>query len=210
MLKAGERLKEERERKGITLEQASIATKIRVTFLSFIEKGEYSKLPSVAYTQGFVRNYADFLDLPEKEVLALFRREFDENKAYRVLPAGFARTEEFSIHRFKLKNTAIFGSLIFIALAVYILFQYRSAFLGPTLFVSSPKDKAVISSSNVLVTGKTATDSTIFVNDEPVIVSNDGSFKKDINVFPGDNSIAVRSVNRFGRETVVVRQVKAQ
>lgn len=210
MLKAGEILREERVKKGISLEQASQATKIRSTFLAHIEKGEYDKLPSAAYATGFVRNYADFLGLSEKEILALFRREFDESKSYRVLPAGMARREDFPLRRFKLKQTVILGVIIFAALAFYMAFQYRFAFLGPTLSVSSPKDKAVVSSSNVRVIGTTSSNSTVFVNEEPVTVADDGSFKKDINVFPGDNKIVVRSVNRFGRETTVVRDVKAQ
>lgn len=210
MLKAGERLKEERVSKRVTLEEASEATKIRTSFLTHIEKSEYDKLPSAAYAAGFIRNYADFLGLSEKEILALFRREFDENKAYRVLPQGMVRREDFPLRKFRLKRTAILGVLFFAVLAIYIIFQYRFAFLGPTLSVASPKDNAVVSSANVQVIGKTSSDSTVFVNDEPVTVVDDGNFQKNINVFPGDNRITIRSVNRFGRETSIVRDVKAQ
>ncbi|MEX2013247.1 MAG: helix-turn-helix domain-containing protein [Candidatus Levyibacteriota bacterium] len=210
MLKAGERLREERLAKGITLEEASQATKIRSSFLSHIEKSEYDRLPSPAYVQGFIKNYADFLELSEKEVLALFRREFDENRAYRVLPQGFARKEDFPLKKLKIKNTAIFGILVFVALAIYISFQYRGAFLGPTLEIESPQDKAVVSSAIVRVTGHTSPDATVYVNDEAVTVADDGSFWKDINVFSGDNKITVRSLNRFGRDSVIERNVKAQ
>lgn len=210
MLKAGERLKEERVVKGITLEEASRATKIRTSFLADIEKGEYYKLPSAAYAQGFVRNYADYLGLSKKEILALFRREFDERKTFRVLPQGLPRQEEFPLKKFRSKQTFIIGGLIFAALLLYIFFQYKSAFLGPTLSVSSPQENSSVSSSNVLVLGKTDSDATVFVNDQPVTVADDGSFKKDIDVFPGENKITVRSVNRFGRETIATRDVKAQ
>ncbi len=210
MLKAGQRLKEERLAKGITLEEASKVTKIRSSFLSHIEESEYSKLPSVAYAQGFVRNYTNFLGLPEKEILALFRREFDENKVFRVLPSGMARREEFPLKRFKIRNTLAFGALIFLILLTYIVLQYRSAFLGPSLTVSSPKNNTVFASSDVIVSGVTSQDATVFVNDQPVSVLDDGSFKKDINVFPGSNQITVRAINRFGRETVIVREVEAK
>ncbi|MEX2007492.1 MAG: helix-turn-helix domain-containing protein [Candidatus Levyibacteriota bacterium] len=210
MLKAGERLKEERLAKGITLEEASQATKIRSSFLSYIEKSEYDRLPNGAYAQGFVRNYADFLGLSKKEVLALFRREFDENKTYGVLPQGFGASVDFPLKKFKLKQAVALGGLIFTALLFYIVFQYRGAFLGPNLDVSTPKDNMVISSSSVRIVGKTAPDATVYVNEEPVTVEDNGSFKKDINIFPGDNKITIRSLNRFGRETVVVRSIKAQ
>jgi len=41
MLHVGEKLREERTRKGHTLEEISKATKIRLSFLQAIEKGEY-------------------------------------------------------------------------------------------------------------------------------------------------------------------------
>jgi len=95
MVKASERLKEERIEKGLSLEEVSQSTKIKVVYLDCIEKGEYNKLPSVSHASGFVRNYAKFLGLNEKEVLGLFRREFDSDTAYRVLPKGF-KTNFFS------------------------------------------------------------------------------------------------------------------
>src|SRR3989344_8168593 len=99
MLRAGERLQEIRLEKDLSLEEVSENTKIKKNFLEYIEKGEYNKLPSVSYATGFVRNYAKFLGLSEKEMLALFRREFDSEKAYRVLPKGFESKEDFQIGR---------------------------------------------------------------------------------------------------------------
>lgn len=203
MLKAGERLKEERLLKGITLEEAASSTKIRASFLSSIEKSEYDKLPSAAYAHGFVRNYARFLGLSDREILALFRREFDVKKSYRVLPQGFSRQEEFPVRKIKLRNTFVLAFLVFIFLGIYIAFQYRFAFLGPSLSVSTPQNNSVISAPDVLIKGTTSSDSTVFVNEEPATVSDSGSFAKDINVFPGENKIIIKSVNRFGKENSI-------
>ena len=80
MIRAGEKLREERLKKHLTLEEVSRATKIKESFLLAIEKGEYKKLPPATYAQGFVRNYAGFLGMPEQEILAIFRREYDEEE----------------------------------------------------------------------------------------------------------------------------------
>jgi cytoskeletal protein RodZ len=101
MTKAGEKLQTTRLEKGLTLEDVSKGTKIKIDFLKYIEEGEYNKLPSVSYAYGFVRNYAGFLGIPEKEIMPLFKREFDEEKVYRVLPRGFEKTEEFPVSRLK-------------------------------------------------------------------------------------------------------------
>src|SRR3989337_2619720 len=133
MVKLGDRLQEVRLEKGLSLEEVSENTKIKKTFLEYIEKGEYNKLPSVSYAQGFVRNYAKFLGLPEKGILALFRREFDAEKAFRVLPKGFESKDEFPMSGFKIRQTAFVVIFIIVFFLLYIIYQYRYAFLNPPL-----------------------------------------------------------------------------
>jgi cytoskeletal protein RodZ len=208
MIKIGQRFQEVRLQKNLTLEDVSKSTKIKTAFLDAIEKGEYEKLPSVTYAQGFVRNYAKFLNMPEKEMLALFRREFDQEKAIKVLPQGFSKTKDFSITRFKSKQSLFLVFLVLLALVGYILFQYRGALVNPSLFLSSPKDNAIISSSMVTVIGKTDSNATVFVDDFSVSVDNNGVFTKVINVFPGKATITIRVVNRFGKETILKRDIE--
>ncbi|MCL5434839.1 MAG: helix-turn-helix domain-containing protein [Patescibacteria group bacterium] len=208
MIRAGQKLEEARLQKNLSLADVSQSTKIKVGFLDAIEKGEYERLPSVAYAQGFVRNYARFLNMPEKETLALFRREFDEEKTLRVLPQGFAKTKEFSLSRFKSKQTLFLVSLVFLILVGYILFQYRGALISPSLYIISPKENAVISSSVVTVIGKTDPNSTVYINKDLISVDQGGNFEKTINVFPGKTTIIVKAANKFGKETVLQRDIE--
>lgn len=201
MLKAGEKLKEKRLEKGLDLEDVSKATKIKAEFLEFIEKSEYSSLPSVSYAQGFVRNYARFLGENEKEVMALFRREFDEEKQFRVLPRGFEKQEEFSVAKYKLGRRGLFILLVFIVFVGYILFQYRYAIINPPLKIDSPREGSTISASFIKVTGTTDSNATVYVNKDAVVVDDSGSFDKTVNVFPGKVTVSVRAVNKFMRQT---------
>jgi len=105
MIHVGEKLCEERVRKGLTLEDVARSTKIKLSFLSAIEKGEYEKLPSSTYAHGFVRNYAKFLGLPEHETLAIFKREYAEENFFKVLPEGMARNADFSLSKFKIAQS---------------------------------------------------------------------------------------------------------
>lgn len=63
----GERLEEARKRKGISLREASEATKIRSDFLGNIEQNKFDfDLPDI-YKRGFIKNYARYLKIdPEK------------------------------------------------------------------------------------------------------------------------------------------------
>src|SRR5438034_8495385 len=51
----GEQLRAQRERKGITLEQAAADTRIREKFLKALEEGDYPALPGAVYTRGLDR-----------------------------------------------------------------------------------------------------------------------------------------------------------
>jgi len=69
----GKRLKLAREEKGISLEEVSLNTRIRVPILRALEDDDVSNLSSQAQARGFLRIYADFLgmhltDLQPKEL----------------------------------------------------------------------------------------------------------------------------------------------
>jgi cytoskeletal protein RodZ len=201
MTKAGEKLQTARLEKGLTLKDVAKATKIKVEYLEHIEEGEYDKLPSVSYAYGFVRNYASFLGIAEKEIMPLFKREFDEEKAYRVLPRGFEKREEFPVAKFRVKQTFAVLIIAFVLFMGYILFQYRYAFIDPPLTIVSPKNTFTISSSQVTIVGKTDPSATVYVGMALVSVDQDGTFKKTISVFPGETIVQIKVVNKFSRET---------
>jgi cytoskeletal protein RodZ len=208
MVHVGEKFREERVKRGYTLEEIAKATKIRLSFLSAIEKGEYGKLPSGTYAHGFVKNYARFLKLPENEFLALFKREYNEDQFINVLPEGLIKKNNFPLGKIKFAQTFTIIILIFIALIAYILFQYRSAIFSPSLSVYSPKENSVISSRSIVVIGKTDPNTTVYINSELVALEKDGSFKKTISVFPGRTKITIKSVNNFKRVTVLERNIE--
>lgn len=210
MIRVGQKFKEQRDKKGLTLEEVAKATKIRESFLEAIEKGEYGKLPSSTYAQGFVRNYAEFLEMPTSETLALFRREFSEEKIYKVLPEGLSRREEFSLKRIRFASTIKIIIIAFLLLLAYILFQYRYAFVNPKLEVITPKEGAIVSSDKIVVFGKTDPNVSVYVNNDPASLDSDGRFNKTITSFIGKTIITIKAVNSFGREKIIQRHIEVQ
>ena len=59
MARLGESLRQQREKRGITLDQAAADTRIREKFLKALEDSDYQTLPGTVYTKGFLRNYAE-------------------------------------------------------------------------------------------------------------------------------------------------------
>lgn len=209
MVNVGQRLKEIRLQKGLTLSDVSQSTRIRPNFLEYIENGEYEKLPSATVAHGFVRNYISFLGLPEKETMAIFKREFDEEKIYKVLPGGMAKREDFPIIRMNFSRFILVAVLLF-SLLVFLLFQYKDAIISPSVSITSPTDNQVISSTYIVVSGKTNPENVVYVNSFPVSVNDDGSFKKIISVFTGVNTIQIKVVNRFDKVTEKTIQVNVK
>jgi cytoskeleton protein RodZ len=66
----GERLKKEREQKGISLEDISLETKIGTRLLRALEEEHFDQLPGGIFNKGFVRAYARHLGLDEEQTIA--------------------------------------------------------------------------------------------------------------------------------------------
>lgn len=65
----GHILREARENKGLTLEEAQDATRINARYLEALETGQYGELPTAVHVRGFLRNYARFLGLDPEPLL---------------------------------------------------------------------------------------------------------------------------------------------
>ena len=66
----GERLKRERELRGVTLDEICVATRISTRFLEALENEEWDRLPGGVFNRGFVRAVARFLGLDEEGFVA--------------------------------------------------------------------------------------------------------------------------------------------
>lgn len=70
----GDILKAEREKRGLSIKEVEQATSIRSLYLSAIEEGKYSVVPGEVYLKGFIRNYANFLELDGPQLVELYRQ----------------------------------------------------------------------------------------------------------------------------------------
>lgn len=209
MVNLGQRLHNQRLQRKLTLEEVAVATKIKPRFLMAIEKSDYSKFPSPTYAQGFVKNYASYLGLPKTEVTALFRREFDEKRLYKVLPDALARKHDIPVFAFRWRQQYLIVPVILLLLGAYLLFQYRAVFLPPGISLYTPKQGSIVG-QNTLITGKADIGTSVFINNAQVSIGIDGVFRKSVSLFPGKTQITIVAKNKFGKETTVQRIVTVQ
>ena len=77
----GQRLKKAREYRNLTLEKAAEATRIRQTYLRALEADDFSAMPSPVQARGFLRNYAQYLDLDLDQIVEELRAPQPESAA---------------------------------------------------------------------------------------------------------------------------------
>lgn len=68
LIKFAETLKEQREKKGFSLQQISAKTRIDIKYLNAIEFGKFDVMPEV-YMRAFIKDYSDVIELDVGETL---------------------------------------------------------------------------------------------------------------------------------------------
>lgn len=66
----GDKLRREREMRGVTIAEMSESTKISKRWLQALEDEEFDILPGGVFNRGFVRSYARFLGINEEQAVA--------------------------------------------------------------------------------------------------------------------------------------------
>lgn len=207
MATVGELLKKARIEQNIEISDVERETRIKTAFIKALEEGQYGRLPSAAYAQGFLKNYAQFLGLDTQVLLALFRREFEESRENKLLPSGLS---QFPARRMRVTSLALMFTVLVVVFLSYFFFQYKGFLSSPPLTITSPSENEELEGDFVTVSGKTDPDAQLFINNEVVAVLGDGTFTETVPVFKGGFAVSVTAKNRFGRESHVTRTIKVR
>ncbi len=119
MTELGQRLKEARNDKGLSIEEVQSITKIQKRYLHAIEEGNYELLPGNFYTRAFIKNYAEAVGLHGEELLEEYASEIPkattdvpENLPPRKMRKPSAPTKTSS------KLSSVFPSILVVLLVV--------------------------------------------------------------------------------------------
>ncbi len=210
----GEMLRQRREGKGITLEQAAEDTRIREKFLAALESGDDRWLPGAVYTKGFLRNYADYLDLDASELIGMYTAERS------MTPEAPRRFEPM---RPVMRSGLFISPTIFIPVIVlaavllfvgYLSYEFASFATPPRIDVSQPAGDAIADRADYVVRGKTLADARVTVRVFPgpdtypdIRPDPDGTFSVPVKLRPGANHIEVQVLDAAGKTSVVSRTV---
>jgi cytoskeletal protein RodZ len=88
----GSILREAREARGFTIEEAQAATRISGRFLRALEEGAYERLPTPVHVRGFLKNYARYLSLDPEPLL----ERYDASRNNQPVPVPTGRVEDIT------------------------------------------------------------------------------------------------------------------
>ena len=205
------RLKEAREKAGMSLSELSQKTKINKQHLISIEECRFKDIPhATIYQKNFIKHYALALGLPEKEILTQFIVEETDGQT----PFGSAQNKEKNkkIKTTRLSNFPYFFKLasitiLILSLVGYISWQIRYTINPPQLTLYSPQNGFVTSQNEITVRGKTNKETQVSVNGKTITSDKEGQFTETVNLSLGINTITVSAKKKHGKSATVVRHV---
>jgi len=212
MITAGEVLKNKRELLGKSLDRVSLDTKIQRRFIEYIENNQFDYFDSEVFLTGFIKIYAQYLELDVNKILALYRRSNPnqtfqkEKKAKREV---FDNSKSKRNLNFLNPKTLLTGFLILFLIMIvsYIGFQIYKFQSPPELKIVQPTNESEFTSEKILVKGETEPESTVEVNGTAVEVDKEGNFQREISLNEGSNTVTVRARKNNTLEKVEVVKV---
>ena len=145
MFEIGTTLRDARVRRDISLQQAEEDTKIRVKYIQAMENEDFDVLPAGTYVKGFLRTYAEYLDLDARLLIDEFNERFGtgEHREHVIQPTRAVKAEAAPKTRRKHQTNYILVAIlavVIIAVLAYLGWGNSSS-QSPT-FVTTTETEA--------------------------------------------------------------------
>lgn len=204
-LTLGEKLKRLRSERRATLAEVSRLTRIQMKYLEYLEEGQYGRLPADVYVKGFLRSYADFLGVDENILLKLYEKEkgIKKNLEKDKMPQP-PKTKPVNVSSFVFTPKKIVAAAVAVLVLAGLILLWReigSFASTPLLVVLSPENNSEVKGNFTVVSGVTDKDDSLYINNQPVLVGDDGKFQENLTLQSGVNVINVKAVNKFNKTT---------
>lgn len=96
---------------------------------------------------------------------------------------------------------------LWIGIGVYFGWHLYSLFRAPVLVVENPPRDIITQDTSIILFGHAQKESEVTINGSHMDTGQDGLFRETIELEDGMNILEMRVVNKFGKETVIVRRV---
>ena len=143
----GGKLRQARERRGISLRQIASSTKIAAAALDALEKNDISKLPGGIFSRAFVRSYAVEVGLDPDDTVKEFLERFNQEPPPSAEAMAAAIPEEekqFEQRQRQAVKALAFGAALLVVLVVIGYFVLRGRLAPPPATTPPPAPAAPV------------------------------------------------------------------
>lgn len=210
MQKLGELLEQTREKKNISISDASSGTKIRESMIRALENGDYKIFTSDTHLKSFIKAYARFLGINEEKAIAMYRRErkiieeTQENLNKKV-QSDFSIAGKLSKFLSWKFFTAIIGLSLISVIVYFFYVQIQAFYIEPRLEIISPQQNSIIDSEVFLIEGFTDNISVkVIVDGNQAQIDANGRFRVNGRFNqPGPKKFSIIAENEFRKKTEI-------
>lgn len=199
----GEIFKKRRIEKHRSIEDVSLKLKISSRKIQTLENNDWPHSLAPVYARSYIAKYARFLSLDTQELLALYEQETKTTNTLIVLP-------KIVNPKLVLTPKTIFLFIViifFIFVGSYLIFDWINLTLPPTITLEEPTDNFITSIPEIVISGKTDSNSKLTINGAPVYPDGAGNFETTYFLEAGLNNIKIRAINNLGEESILYRWV---
>lgn len=165
----GKKLKREREKKGVSLDEVSSQTRVHHRVLTALEEDRFDELPSPTYVKAFLKRYAEYLGLDPEWIVEKYLATHPKAPEQVLILEG-EEPEKVRLLRFALPVVGLLVGILILSLSSYYIIRWLAsrprkpakevakveeatfqAPARPSLPVAEPEPKVGVESLNLTV-----------------------------------------------------------
>lgn len=189
--------------KGVSTKKLSNVTNIPERYLEALLEGDSESLPPSPYILGYITKLSEELEFDKEEMWRLYKRDNNINGSGSLdrLPSNRYATK--AVNK-KILIVGAIGLLVF----VYILWNFNKAMGTPPLEITYPTAENLIVRQPVIsIEGKTGANAKLTINNNEVLVDEDGRFQKEITLSPGLNVFTINAKKLLGKLATTEKKI---
>ncbi len=199
------RLKEKREARGLTISEVAKRTRISQKYPEALEQCRFHDIPfGTVYQKNFIKRYASALGVPHEEFLEQFLDEEVPTNDTRLPPP--TKQKNWSSYLPAIIRSTLLAGVLFATIG-YLGIQVKQSIEPPSLIIYTPTDGFIAYAPEIIVHGTTEKEAQVFINNEPIILHDDGQFEEQMYLSDGVNTISISAKKKHGKTTVETRHV---
>lgn len=208
----GNTLRKNRLEQNISLEEAQEATNIQAKYLEILEEGDYQKLPGDIYSKAWLKLYGDFLGLQVNELLVDYKIEKSISNKLTKVSSPVVKSNNISLYSIlKPRVLKFLGiALLILALLAYLGWEINNTISPPEVTIFEPSNNFKTTESSVNIKGQTKAEVQLTINNELVLLDEEGKFNQSINLINGLNNLEISAKKKHSKvktiEIIILRE----